>query len=475
MIRHDSSFQRNPRPFSERGYSPKTARMGLPIVLILLAVSPGPAQAQPNGPPAATLRKGGTVGAEEMVRFLEDRIKHDPEDFVSYNALAGYYLQRLRETGDLQQFSLASRAVHTSLAIVPVVRNLGGLAALTKAEIAGHEFVSARDHALQLTKLFSGDQGYALLSDASLELGDYDAAVNAVQTMERINGGSNDATEMRRGRLAFLMGKVSEARARMSNALSFLLNRPIRPVEAIAWCYWQLGETDFASGNYEGAEREYRHALLVFSGYFRALAGLGRARAARGDVSGAIAQYKLAISSFPDPTFVAALGDLYKLTGREQDAKSQYELVEYIGRLSDLNGVVYNRQLALFYADHDLWPAKAYAGALQEYSIRRDIYGADAVAWTALKAGRIEEAQSAARDALRLGTQDARLFYHAGLIARAAGDNRLARQYLQKALRLNPEFDPLQKTRLTQTLIELRSSKRADRAPRGSIADTAAR
>ncbi|HEV2641596.1 MAG TPA: tetratricopeptide repeat protein, partial [Candidatus Elarobacter sp.] len=68
----------------------------------------------------------------------------------------------------------------------------------------------------------------------------------------------------------------------------------------------------------------------------------------------------------------------------------------------------------------------------------------DAVAWTALKAGRLTEARSAARAALRLGTGDARLLYHAGMIARAAGDEPAARDYLRRALALNPQFDPLQ-------------------------------
>ncbi len=109
-----------------------------------------------------------------------------------------------------------------------------------------------------------------------------------------------------------------------------------------------------------------------------------------------------------------------------------------------LNGALYNRQIALFHADHDLNAEAAYADAFKEYVVRRDIYGADALAWTALKTGRIVEAQDAIREALRLGTRDARLFYHAGMIAHSAGDGSMARQYLTRALALNPRFDPLQ-------------------------------
>jgi len=121
---------------------------------------------------------------------------------------------------------------------------------------------------------------------------------------------------------------------------------------------------------------------------------------------------------------------------------------------SALNGTLYNRLFALFLADHDLKAEEAYADAKKEYETRRDIYGADALAWTALKAGKLDEAQSAIKDALRLGTRDARLFYHAGMIARARGDAASARDYLQRALKLNPQFDPLQATIAAKALAE---------------------
>ena len=167
-------------------------------------------------------------------------------------------------------------------------------------------------------------------------------------------------------------------------------------------------------------------------------------RGKRGDPQGAIEHYERVVRRLPDPSFVAALGDLYKLAGREKDAAAQYALVEQIGHLNAVDGALYNRQLALFYADHDVKAEDAYRSAVKEYEVRRDIYGADAVAWTALKAGHLTDAQRAMKEALRLGTRDARLFYHAGMIARAAGDAASARDYLRRALALNPQFDPLQ-------------------------------
>jgi tetratricopeptide (TPR) repeat protein len=404
-------------------------------------------QALPPLPPAVFL-PSDAAAVEDSIRFLEHRLQHDPADFIAANQLARLYLQRLREMGDLTYLQLASRAARTSLATLPAEQNTGGLTTLALAEYAAHDFVAARDHAWRLTEL-EPSKGYPfqILGDALLELGEYDQAQTAFRQMEQLGGIyglTQVAMEQRIARLAALRGDMRTAQRHLITALTLALALPVPPRETVAWCRWQLGETAFAMGDYATAEQHYRDTLTTLPDYFRALASLARVRAARGDHTGAIAQYETTIRIIPDLTFVAALGDLYKLVGREKDAAAQYLLVEQIGRLSTGNNVLYNRPLVLFYADHDLKPEEAYAGATREYAVRRDIYGADAVAWTALKAGKIGEAQSAIKEALRLGTQDARLLYHAGMIAQTAGDHVSARHYLTRALTLNPEFDPLQ-------------------------------
>ena len=394
--------------------------------------------------PSARPPLRGNDGTMVAVRFLEDRVKGDPDDLVALNKLAGYYLQLHRETADVRYLELALRSARSSLRVLPADQNLGGLLALAQAEYQTHDFSSARNHAKELTEYQpEKSYGYQVLGDAFLELGDYDRAAQTYSKMEELESGGV-TTASRLARLAMLHGDPATAQRRYSIALAEAKAALIPSAETIAWCHWQLGETAFSIGDYAHAEQHYRDALASFPDYFRALGSLGRARAAQGDLAGAIERYEQAVSIIPDPQFVAALGDLYKLSGRDKDAASQYSLVEKIGRLNELNGALYNRQLALFYSDHDLKPEEGYANALREYGVRRDIYGADALAWTALKAGKIAEAQSAIKEVLRLGTKDARLFYHAGMIARAAGDKSAARDYLKRALALNPQFDPLQ-------------------------------
>ena len=402
---------------------------------------PAPADAPPA--PAAAISTD-VDSTESTIRFLEERVRRDPEDFIAYNKLSGYYLTRAQEAGDVKYLELATRTAEASLKAMPADLNPGGLASLAQAKYMSHDFAGARDHALRLKELEPRKSlAYQLLGEALIELGNYGEAETALRQMERLSG-PNVATETRLARVDLLRGRAEAARKRYANALALVMSQVPPPREAAAWCRWQLGEVAFASGDYEGAERNYRDALTVFPDYYRALASLGRVRAARGDLPGAIEQYERVVRRLPDPSFVAALGDLYKLSGREKEAATQYALVEQIARLSTLNGALYNRQLALFYADHDLKVEEGYGLAAKEYEVRRDIYGADALAWAALKANKIEAAKTAIREALRLGTEDARLFYHAGMIARAAGDQSAAREHLKRALALNPQFDPLQ-------------------------------
>ncbi len=384
--------------------------------------------------------------SRDTLRFLLRRVKSDPEDFLAQDMLASAMLQKVRETGDADYLERAKQAAAASLASVPAERNPGGLSAQARVAMAEHDFVSARDAGLRLTQLSPGTlNSWGVLTDALLELGQYADADAALQHMRTL-GSDTAETEIRWGRLLFIQGDTPGAKKHLFRALAFARNIPTPPRETVAWCQWQLGELDFSSGNWNTAEAFYLDALKTYPGYVQALASLGRARAARGDSDGAIASYQDATRRFPDPTFIASLGDLYHLAGQEKLADAQYALVEQIGRLSALNGVRYNRQLATFYSDHDRNTEAAYQDARREYVHRRDIYGADTLAWAALKAGHITEAQQMIDSALRLSTRDAKIFFHAGMIAKAAGKSAAARTYLQRALSLNAAFDPLQST-----------------------------
>ncbi len=387
------------------------------------------------------------------VGFLEDRVKSDPDDIVALNKLSGYYLQLHQETDDLNYLELALEAAKASLRVFPADQNLGGLRALAQAELATHDFVAARRHAIELTEYEPQRSfGFQLLGDALIELGDYAAAAKSYERMEELDGGSI-ATLTRLAHLDLLRGATASARKRYQAALN-QARSSFAGAEITAWCHWRLGEVEMMSGQFQKAEAHYRSALAAREDYPEALASLARLRAGQGDLQQAIKTLEKVVAVHVNPADAAALGDLYQMAGREREAAEQYSAVEHLSQQSRVHAVLYSRHLALFWADHDRNPEKAYELARNDYEIRRDVYGADVLAWTALKSGRIPEAQSIMKEALRLGTQDARMFYHAGMIARAAGDRTTATDFLRRAIKLNPHFDPRQSVNATMALSE---------------------
>jgi tetratricopeptide (TPR) repeat protein len=95
--------------------------------------------------------------------------------------------------------------------------------------------------------------------------------------------------------------------------------------------------------------------------------------------------------------------------------------------------------------------------SLAELDSRKDVYGYDAAAWAYYKNSNYKDAQTMMDLALALGTRDARLYYHAGMIAFALHDNEKAGQYLDQAMTINPHFSILQAGEAQNTLTSLRS------------------
>ena len=213
--------------------------------------------------------------------------------------------------------------------------------------------------------------------------------------------------------------------------------------ESVAWYLLRVGDMYFNRGEDKQAGGYYAAALRLFENYHLALTGLAKVSAAQGRYKEAIAYYQQAINIIPEPDYLASLGDLYVLTNQPQQAQLQYETVEYIGKLAEINQQIYNRQLANFYSDHGVHVEKALQLTLAELKTRKDIYGYDAAAWAHYKNGSYQEAQALMDQAMAFGTRDARLHYHAGMIAYALHQHEKAREHLEQALAINPHFSIL--------------------------------
>ncbi|MGE0682849.1 MAG: tetratricopeptide repeat protein [Candidatus Binatia bacterium] len=385
------------------------------------------------------------------ITFYQHRVKRDPDDFFNYNQLAAAYMQKARETSDVTYYELAERALKKSLELVPASAAAAAATAyLAAVSLAQHQFATARTLAQKALHFDNtAVSAYAILGDASLELGEYEAAAEAYGTLCARR--QDFSCHSRLAAMRFLHGDLSGAIEQMSKAVEQARSRGVHK-EHLAWAHVQFGDLLLISGKPAQAQRAYKDALEVYPRYYRALAGQAKASAAQQHYADAIASYRKAIAVVPLPEYVAALGDLYRVSNQPEDAKKQDELVAHLALLSERNQVLYNRELARFYADHDLHLDKALDLAEKELEVRRDVYTYDVLAWALYKNGRTPEAQEAITRALHLGTQDSMLFFHAGMIAHGRGHHDEARTYLQRALRLHPRFHPLQASIAQQTL-----------------------
>jgi tetratricopeptide (TPR) repeat protein len=377
--------------------------------------------------------------ADAQIAYWSKRIASQPRAYLDLTYLGHAYARKARETSDVGYYVRAEEALRRALRVNPGY--VQAAAALASVLFSLHAFEESLAVARPIADDPRGAQALATLGDAHVALGDYGKAQAAYSKL--LAWAPTPAAYSRLALLADVRGDMDEALALMDRAAE-LAEESGDYGESLAWYAYQIGELAFRGGRIHLAESHYRAALRLFDDYPLALAGLARAKAAQGDNSAAIDLYRRVTQIVPQPDQLAALGDLYAASGQERRAREQYETVELIGKLARINRQVYNRQLANFYSDHNERLAAALRLAVAELRVRKDVYGYDAAAWAAYKNGRHGQAQRWIAQALRVGTRDPELYYHAGMIARAQGRVAEARRLLSDALRLNPRFDPLQ-------------------------------
>jgi tetratricopeptide (TPR) repeat protein len=395
--------------------------------------------------PAALLIPHAT-GTERIIQTMQSRVQRNPKDPAAYSALGAAFFQRARETGDVEDFQLAEQALNKSLDLNSADFSADA-AYSTMAEVCmgEHRFSDAITYAQKALALGSGDlSSFAIVGDANADMGEYERAAVAYSRLD-ISGESASqprnvyVRDSRTSYLRFVSGDTAGAIHLMQSAVAAGTEARL-PAENLAWLYYELGEYEFQAGDIAAANNAYLAALNIHPGDYRALAGLGKLRGNQGRYAEAIKLYQGAIAVVPMPIYVAELGDLYTKAGNPAEAGKQYQLVQYIGLLGHINQVLHNRDLALFYADHDIKLDESLALAHKEFEVRHDIYTWDALAWALYKNGKYQEASDAIENALRPGARDALLFFHAGMIASRLGQSALAKDRLQQALGINPRF-----------------------------------
>jgi tetratricopeptide (TPR) repeat protein len=412
--------------------------------------------------PAQMARQNST---DSLIKSLQARVKLYPRDYAAFDALGAAYLQKGRETADSADYEFAKTALSESLDLLS--NDPAAVSAMTHmgvACMAEHRFADALEWAQNAIALGSGDPSpWAIAGDALADMGDYAGAAEAYSKLQKPDGSEGERNAIsyeRDSRVAFLRFIAGDTQGAIKSTTT-ALNTSVEthmPAENIAWSQYQLGEELFLAGDVAGAEKHYLAALDEYPGYYRALAGLGKVRVAQGKYGDASDLFTRALAVVPYPEYAAALGDVYQKMGRPEQAQKEYELVEFIGHLSQVNQQIHDRDLALFFADHELKLEESLALARKELEVRRDVYTWDVLGWSLFKNGKFQDATDAIKHALAQGTQDPLLYFHAGMIYQRLGDSAKAQDYLERALAINPHFHIFYAHTAAKTLASLRTN-----------------
>ena len=428
--------------------------VGATAVLSIAACGrPSPAHVASAGRNAAPLKSDAEIRDLDIEYYLA-RANRDPTGAMDLAHVGALHLARGRETGDPREAILAEEAARRSLHNRSVA-NIGAAQVLESALLAQHHFdealtlaVAARDQDPDNANL------RAAVGDIQMELGQYDSARASFSNLHTALGDLSVAPRL--ARWAEIEGQPDKARRMLHATLVTALKTNGVPREQMGWYWLRVGDVELRTGHPHAADSAYTAGLVVHPNDYRLLSALAHSAALQQSWTRAIDYGQQVIGLTLDPATLGTLSDAYAAIG--DTAKSaEYAHVLDVAVLKQPGA--YHRAWSLFLLDHDRHVATVARKIREELRTRKDVYAYDLLAWALHKEGRDREADQAMTLALREGTQDAQLFYHAGMIAHSLGRSDDARAQLTRALALNPFFHPTAPAIARATLAGLPSTR----------------
>lgn len=354
-----------------------------------------------------------TSPAEISIRKAEEQIAKQPNHIPYYSSLAMAYARRARETSDVIWYTKAEETLQRAFKIEP--DNFDAMKVRTWLLLGRHEFAKALEAATALNQRAPDDLTvYGYLADANAELGNYDAAVKAVQWMLNLRPG-NIAGLTRAAYLRELHGDISGAAELMHMAYDAT---PFQEAEDRAWLLTQIAHLELLSGDTAQAETYATGALSLFPDYHYALGVLAQVRQAQDRNADAVVLLEKRYAAAPHAENLFALAEALDRAGRKDVAAKDFaEFEQKALRESNITDNA-NHELIAYYVDFAHQPAKALAIATQELARRHDAFTLDAYAWSLAASGDYAKANVEMQKAMAFGLKDPKVLRHASEIAR---------------------------------------------------------
>ena len=285
-----------------------------------------------------------------------------------------------------------------------------------------HRFQEAETIARELVKQRGIPFDFGLLGDVLMDEGKFDEAVAAYQKM--VDMRPDLQSYSRAAHTRWMSGDLKGAIALMRLASE---SASRSESDSSAWVYARLALYELQAGNLSEADAACAEALEFRKDYAPALLAKGRVLLAQDKAIEAIEPLKKAAELDRLPEYQWTLADALRAAGKEEESRVVETELAQKGAVED------PRTYALFLATRGEQAEKALALATDEIKKRGDIFSHDALAWTLLNAGRTDEAHAEITKALVIGTKDARIFFHAGVIAAKLGRRDEAKRRLDQA------------------------------------------
>ena len=417
---------------------------GLAVVAIIFLKKQGPAALPEPKDRIGRLALGSEwVNTSASMQGLLAKLRRDPNDQKSRLLLAEAYMQEGRVTGNHPYYDAAAmQLLQQVLKTDP--ENFEALCCQASLSLTQHHFSQGLALAEQ-AQAINPQSGYVygLLTDANVELGRYD---QAVQTADKMNQLRPDLTAYARvSYLREIYGDVPGAIQAMDMAVKAGYNG----LEQTEWSRVALGHLYEVSGHLDQAEGYYQQALAMRPNYAYALAGLARVAAARHDYPTAIKNLNLARATVKDYAFTDELVDVYRLN--HQPAEADKMARESVAMLAEAAQQANDNEDLGHYTDRELAYAylktneldKALEHAKIEYARRPDnIDVNETLAWVCYKRADYADAKKYMAVARRTNSQNPVLLCRAGLILTKTGQVAEGQALISKALATAPYLNP---------------------------------
>jgi tetratricopeptide (TPR) repeat protein len=393
----------------------------------------------------------GDSRTDKEVSRLQQQIREGRNLQLSLEQLGWAFVTKARENFDPGFYKLAEQCARSIEKRNPKSYE----AMLLRAHVLQnlHRFKESETLARRLVQQRGLSFDYGLLGDALMEQGKLNDAVQSYQQMMNLK--PDLRAYARAAHMRWLKGDLEGAIEAMQMAVSAASPSD---AESAAWVNTRLAYYEFQAGHFQEAEHRCALALSLQSNYPPTLLLHGRILLGQSRFGEAVDALQNAVKLNPLPEYQWTLSEALRVAGRDNEASTVEAQLCRRGASSD------PRTLALYLATRHKSPETALRLAGAELETRSDVFTHDALAWSLAAAGRLTEAHSEMQRALVEGTQDARLFFHAAVIASQTGQSADAGRWFRKAGELSHLLLPSERDEL-QNVAAHNAEKNASVAP----------